>query len=177
MRRLSLSLVLLAVLAVPAASSAAKASPGDGSLVVKHGQAPWSQDTGDGTPVVVMRITGSVIGEVDSQGKIVIDPGPNGVQPDVTGGVGNPHAVPTDPKGTAQYWKGTGDPFKFRAVGGTFTILIYGTDVNLVAIGKGWVKLAGTPGPAYDGKYSLNGDDFKSLPGSQTDRLAITANG
>lgn len=166
---------------MPAAALAARDAGGDGSLVVKHGQAPYNPVTSDGTPVVTLRITGSVIGEVDSQGKIVIDAGPNGSSDccSVTGAVSPPRAV--DPDGTAQYWKSGADGFKFRAIGGTFTILIYGSDVNLVALGKGWVKVAGMPAgsgnTASDGRYSLNGDSvFHSLPAAQSDRLPITAN-
>jgi hypothetical protein len=127
-----------------------------------------------------MKITGTVIGEVDSPGKIIIDTGINGPTPSVTGDVGAPHPPATDPNGTANVWNATGiDGFKFRVVGGSapITVLVYGTDVNVVAIGRGSVKLAGTPNSIDDGKYSLNGDDFKSLPGSQTDRLTISANG
>jgi len=40
-------------------------------------------------------------------------------------------------------------------------VTIYGTGVNLVAIGQGKAILAGTPGePQDDGFYSLNGGDF-----------------
>jgi hypothetical protein len=169
MRRLALSCAFL-VLAAPAAALAAHDAAGDGSLVVKHGSTT-------GGPVVVLKVTGSVIGEVDGGGKIIIDSGPGPVTPEVTGaGPGKP--VPTDPTGTAQYWRTGADNFKFRAVGGTFFISIYGTDVNLVALGKGWVRLQGsTDTPRIDGKFSLNGDDFKSLPGVQTDKLLFPANG
>ena len=45
---------------------------------------------------------------------------------------------------TAQQWKGQN--FKFRAVGGkNMVVLVYGSNVDLVAIGKGTVKLAGLP--------------------------------
>ena len=42
--------------------------------------------------------------------------------------------------------------------GGKFTILVYGSGVNLVAVGKGTVKLAGMPDSPGDGDsgYSLN---------------------
>ena len=55
----------------------------------------------------------------------------------------------------ARYWKGS--DLKFRAVGtGKYTILVYGSGVNLVAVGKGTVKLAGMPDtPTGDGRYSL----------------------
>src|SRR5437764_3234856 len=98
MRRLSVILGLATVFAVPAAALAANGNSGDGSLVVKSGQAP------KGTPVVQLTITGSVIGEVDS-GKLVIDAGPNPdatAEPQVTG-AGLPSAsLKSD---TAQVWR------------------------------------------------------------------------
>ena len=45
---------------------------------------------------------------------------------------------------TAQVWGGV-DPFKFRAAGGTYTILVYGSGVDITVVGTGSVKLAGTP--------------------------------
>jgi hypothetical protein len=167
MRRLSVILCLFSVIAVPAAALAATS---DGSLVVKKGAAP------QGVPVVVLQITGSVIGEVGGYGKIVIDAGPNadGTQEPLVTGAGLPSDSPRSP--TAQVWKAT--DFKFRAVGGTYTVLVYGTGVNLVAVGSGTVRLAGFPDtPSGDGKYSLNGADFVSLPGTQSDRRVIGSNG
>ncbi len=170
MRRLSVIFVLFSALAVPAAALAATVTPGDGSLVVKNGSAPV------GTPVVVLQITGTVIGQVGGYGKIVIDAGPNAdatAEPQVTG-AGLPSDSPRSP--TAQVWKATN--FKFRAVGGTYTLLVYGSFVDLVAVGSGTVRLAGLPDtPVGDGRYSRNGDDFVSLPGTQTDKLLIGTNG
>jgi hypothetical protein len=170
MRRLSVILGLFSVIAVPAAALAAPTATGDGSLVVTNGQAPWPSTT----PVVSLTITGSVIGQVE-HGKLVIDAGPNAdldAQPQVTGAEwrGDSTKVPT-----AQIWRGS---FKFRAVGGSYTVLVYGTGVNLVAVGTGTVRLAGIPdmGPG-DGKYSLNGANFVSLPGTQTDKRIIGSNG
>jgi hypothetical protein len=80
---------------------------------------------------------------------------------------------------TAQVWKG--NDFTFRAVGSattTFTVLVYGSHVNLIAAGKGTARLAGMPDtPQGDGKYSLNDSDFHSLPGVQTARLTIGTGG
>ena len=78
---------------------------------------------------------------------------------------------------TAQQWKGQN--FKFRAVAGkNMVVLVYGSGVDLVAIGKGTVKLAGLPDVGVgDGKYSLNGADFVSLPPTQSDKRAIVSNG
>jgi hypothetical protein len=168
MRRLVLFTVLLGALAAPAASLAVRDALGDGSLVVKNGTAP------EGTPVVALKIIGSVIGEVKGSGRIIIDAGVNGEQPEVAGAT--LEKTPKLQSDTAQAWSSP-DGFKFRATGGRFTILIYGSKVNLVAVGKGWARLAGMPGvPTGDGKYSLNGDvDFHSLPGAQTDKLFFPA--
>jgi len=69
-------------------------------------------------------------------------------------------------------WVGT--DFRFRAVGGTYKITIYGSGVGLVASGQGTVVLTGSPdAPKTDGRYSLNGQDFKSLPTTPTKQLRI----
>ena len=174
MRRLALIVGLFSAIAVPAAALAGIGAPGDGSLVVKNGQAPFGN--GSNVPVVQLTITGSVIGQVSGTGKLVIDAGPNAdatAEPQVTG-AGLPGDTTRSP--TAQVWRGTG--FKFRAVGGTYTVLVYGSGVNLVAVGTGTVRLAGLPDtPSGDGRYSLNGDDFVSLPGTQTDKRSIGSNG
>lgn len=168
MRRLALSFAFLTALAVPAAVLAATSTAGDGSIVVRHGS------TSTNAPVVVLQVTGSVIGEVDGGGRIVIDPGPNGAPVEVTGpGL---KTGPVSDVDTAQYWQSGVNDFKFRAVNGKFWIKIWGADVNLVALGKGWVKLQGsTDTPKLDGRYSLNGDDFRSLPGVQSDKLLFPA--
>jgi hypothetical protein len=117
-----------------------------------------------------------VIGQVSGYGKLVIDAGPNAdatAEPQVTG-AGLPSDSSKSP--TAQVWKAT--TFKFRAVGGTYTVLVYGSGVDLVAVGTGTVRLAGDPDlPWGDGRFSLNGDDFASLPSIQTDKRPIVSNG
>jgi hypothetical protein len=166
MRRLSVIFGLFGVLAVPAAALAVPTAVGDGSLVVKNGSAP------NGTPVVVLQITGSVIGQV-GHGKLVIDPGVDGDTPQVTGASWRGDSTKSP---TAQVWKG--DDFKFRAVGGKYLVIVYGTGIDLVAVGKGTVRVAGIPDSTVsDGKYSLNAGDFSSLPGTQTDQLAIKSIG
>jgi hypothetical protein len=165
MRRIVVTLALFTALAVPV--GVLYAATGDGTLVVKNGTAP------KGTPVVALTISGSVIGKIE-HGRIVVDRALGDDAPQVTGAEYGP--VPSDKIPTAQVWSGT--DFTFRAVDGKYTILIYGSGVNLVAAGKGSVKLAGTPDtPVGDGKYSLNGVDFVSLPGTQTDKLFFPSNG
>ena len=163
MRRLVVILAVFASLAIPAGALAVYAAAGDGTLVVKNGAAPA------GTPVVALRITGSVIGTVTNYGKITIDPGVNADAPIVTGYDTRANSTVID---TAQVWKGS--DMKFRAVGGKYTILVYGSGVNLVAVGKGTVQVAGLPNtPHGDGQYAINEKDFVSLPGTQTDKLFI----
>ena len=177
MRRLALILAAFAALAIPAGALALQ-SAGDGSLVVKNGGAPWSGAVSSagtvGTPVVAMRITGSVIGRVTDFGKIVIDAGndPDAVVQVV--GAGRPGD--SSKSDTAQVWSGT--DFTFRAVGGTFTVLVYGSHVSLIAAGKGTARVAGMPDtPHGDGLFSLNDGDFRSLPGAQSPKLTIGTGG
>jgi len=175
MRRLAFLVLALAAVAAPAAALAATAAAGDGTLVVQDGQAPYTGP--DKAPVVRLTITGSVIGQVEGQGRIIIDAGVKSPPPEVNGvGVTSaPSAISGD---TATVWKAGPDGFKFRAVGGTYTIVIFGSEVNLVAVGTGSVQLAGTPDLGKgDGQYSLNGDPWKSLPGSPTGKLSIGSNG
>lgn len=173
MRRIPLFFLAIAALALPAAAQAAHLAAGDGTLVVRNGEAPFTFGAGKGVPVVQLTITGSVIGQVANGGKIVIDAGLKGTPPEVTG-AGNPHTSTKD--NSVQWWQ-SNDGFKFRAVNGHFTILIYGSGVNVFAVGSGTVQLAGMPDtPKGDGKYSFNGDDFKSLPGLQTAKLVIGDN-
>jgi hypothetical protein len=181
MRRLSVLLGLFTAFAVPAAALAAYSATGDGSLVVKNGSAPQGTAGTPGTPVVLLHITGSVIGQVGPSGRLVIDAGPNAdatAEPQVTG-AGLPTDSSKSKSSTAQVWNGNGvTNFRFRAVGGTYTVLVYGSGVNLVAVGVGTVRLAGLPDtPSGDGRYSLNGADFASLPGTQTDKRSIGPNG
>lgn len=174
MRRLAYVSAACAVLAVPVVASAATRAAGDGSLVVRHGAAPWNVTGQADVPVVALKITGSVIGRVDGYGKIVIDPGADSDAVATVTGAGRPRE--STQSDTASVWKA--NDFTFRAVNGTFTILVYGSDVNLVAAGKGGVRLAGDPdAPRHDGTYSLNDGDFHSLPNVQSARLVFGTNG
>jgi hypothetical protein len=160
-RRLIVIGVSLLALALPAGALALRASPGDGTLVVKNGTAPKGQ------AVVNLVVTGSAIGHVRGLGKIVIDNATTASTPEVTGADGCKNLGPDDPRqiyGSAILC--TGNNFRFRAVGDTYAITIYGSGVSLFAIGSGKAILAGTPGePTDDGTYSLNGGDPHSLPG------------
>jgi len=146
---------------VPAAALAVHAAIGDGTLVVTNGSAPR------GTPVVTLVVHGAAIGYI-AQGTIVIDdPTPNDGAPEVTNATSH-----KDVSDTIQKWGGL--DLRFRAVGGSYRITIYGTGVDLVASGHGNVILAGsTDLPTRDGTYSLNGADPRSLPATPTKLLTI----
>jgi hypothetical protein len=166
MRRIVISLALLVGLATPAAVLAAKEGPNDGTLVVKHGAAPV--DGPNKAAVVRLTITGSVIGQVTGYGRIIIDGGAKSPPAEVTGAGAGRDSTLSD---TATVWNGDADGFKFRAVGGTYTIVIFGGDVSLFAIGTGSAVLTGTPDSTTDGTYSLNGNDPKPLRGDPTGKL------
>ena len=160
MRRVVPFFVSLAALALPAAAMAFHATPGDGQLVVK--------DASGGSrtaPVVALTITGAAVGHI-GQGRLVIDEAPsNGPRPEVTG---YDSSGPFKGSPTAQLYAGT--DFKFRIIGDAdtvYTIIIYGSRINLFALGHGTVTLTGLPdSPDTDGTFSLNGDPFRSLPGT-----------
>jgi len=155
----------LVALLVPAAAFALRGADGDGTLVVRNGTAPR------GMPVVTLVIKGAAIGHVDA-GRIVIEDlvpnDPNGAE--VSG-----YSWKRDSQdGTEETYGGVGQNFRFRAVGGAYKITIYGQGVDLVASGQGTAVLAGSPDSASDGSYSLNGQDFRSLPATATRQLRIS---
>lgn len=164
MRRTAFICALLGVLAVPSAALAMRDAPGDGSLVIQNGNAPHG-------PVVTLVLRGAAIGQITGYGKLVIqDLTPdNGAPPEVTGFGWHRNIVTDKVTGdTADVW-GSTDTLRFRAVGDTYRITIYGSDVDLVASGNGNAILAGSPDtPTRDGRYSLNGGDFHSLPAVPT---------
>jgi hypothetical protein len=164
MRRTVVTCVVLAAFAVPATALALRLAPGDGTLVIQNGNAPHGS-------VVTLVLRGAAIGQITGYGKLVIqDLTPNnGAPPEVTG-FGWHKSIVTDKVtgDTADVW-GSADTLRFRAVGDTYRITIYGSDVDLVASGNGNAILAGSPDdPARDGRYSLNGGDFHSLPAAPT---------
>jgi hypothetical protein len=162
MRLLVVSFASFAALAVPAAVLAAPADT-SGTLVVKNGMAP------QGTPVVTLVIRGAAIGQVTGSGRIQIkDESPD--DPYTAEVTGADWQVDKGDAGTR--WGGPG--FSFRAVGGAYTITIWGSGVNLVASGRGSAFLTGSAeAPGRDGRYSLNGHDFQSLPALTTRALTI----
>ena len=172
MRRIVLIGLALAALAAPAAAMAVRMSPGDGTLVVRSGSAP------DGVPSVTLVIKGTVVGHVstgspDNFDKIVVDD-LNGTTVFNATSVGSSDLSQKKTSATETRWLGT--DFRFRAVGDNYyKITIFGSGVNLFAVGQGKVTLQGMPDTTVkDGLYSINGADFKSLPTSPSAWLQIS---
>jgi hypothetical protein len=164
MRRTVVICAVLAAFAVPATALGLRLAPGDGTLVIKNGSAPR------GSAVVTLVIRGAAIGQITGGGKIVIDdPTPDvGAPPEASGFGWHKSLDPGKNVDTIDVWGGT-ETFRFRAVGGTYRITIYGSGVDLVASGAGNAIVTGSADtPGHDGTYSLNGNDFRSLPAAPT---------
>lgn len=147
MRRLVLVIGVL-VLALPAGAGALKRGPGDGSLVVENAKG-----------IVTLNVRGGIIGRFD-QGTIeVFDPIANdGAGPIVRG---YQQVRVLGPRRT-QY-SGEGD-VRFRLIGGVYRVRISAIGLDVSAVGRGAVMLDGSGFADQTGRYSLNGDPFKSMP-------------
>jgi hypothetical protein len=163
MRRILLSCTLLAVLAASAvAVSRAASTARNGYLVVKQAR----NDGGvNGKPAVtVVVVPGFVLGRVSKEASVEIyhlAPASGTGAPQVKGDVSTAPA----------HWHGqtgkryTGSSFRFRLPGGYYRVVVRGSGVYLYAGGRGTVWIQGSSAnPRTDGKYSVNGGTFRSLP-------------
>jgi hypothetical protein len=161
MRRILVSCAVVGVLALPAAAiahSSAAAKPG--YVVVRKAVGNGGVN---GSPVVNLSVQGFVLGRVTREGQVKI------FQLPLVSGRGAPQHTPGV---TARrvHWRGltgqeyTGSNFRFRAMGGSYRVVIRGTGVYLFAGGQGSVKLQGSSYVRADGTYSVNGGRPRSLP-------------
>jgi hypothetical protein len=175
MRRVAILCLPVLALALPATALALRAAASDGTLVVQNGTAPR------GLAVVTLVINGTAIGHVstgspDQVDTVVIDD-PNNTN-NIGASVTNGAPSLTRKTISATETKFIGSDFRFRAADGVYKVWIYGSGVSVFAVGKGTVVLQGSPDAgAADGKYSLNGQDWRSLPAVPTDLLKITSGG
>jgi hypothetical protein len=142
---------LLAVLVVTGTAAARSGGPNDGTLTVKDG---------DGRIVIIGK--GAVIGRFDKGQVTIKDPNPNdGIGPIVTGA----DVTQSLTDKTTRY---SGSNVRFRMIGGPFSLTVFGTDIDLSAIGKGMITLNGTLGGRgnsdNDGTYAVNGGVPQSFP-------------
>jgi hypothetical protein len=154
----------LAVLVLPAASSAGAIGQAKaGLLVVRNAEG----DRGIfGHPVVTVAVVkGFVLGRVaHAEARVDV------FQLPTTGGEGGPQVAPAVfTRGVRwHHVKGKeyrGSDFRFSAIGGAYRVVVWGSGVYLFAGGQGTVKLQGSS--VYrgsDGAYSVNGGSFRSLP-------------
>ena len=148
MRRLVV-LIGVFVLALPAGAGALKGGPGDGSLVVENAQG-----------VVTLNVRGGIIGRFD-QGTIdVIDP----VAGDGPGPIVRGWQKIRDLGPRRTQYSGEGD-VRFRLIGGSYRVRISAIGLDVSAVGRGKATLDGTGFADQPGRYSLNGDPFKPMPG------------
>ena len=179
MRRFVVLSVPLGALALPAAALAFGAAAGDGTLVVQNGSAPVK------AAVVTLVISGTVIGHVASGSPgqndvVVVDDANNtgNVAASAASGAYLSKTSTADATGLGTKWKLSGSDFRFRAADGVYKVTVYGSGVDLFAVGKGQVVIQGQPDTSLpDGRYSLNGDDWHSLPAQASDWLKITSSG
>jgi hypothetical protein len=165
MRRILLSLAVVALLALPAATSAGAGGAKAGFLVVRKAQGDGGLS---GPPVVTVVVQGFVLGRASQEARIDVYHLPSAA------GGGGPQAAGPDVSKKVVRWRrftGTeysGSGFRFRAIGGAYRVVIRGSGVYLFAGGHGTVMLHGSSVyPGGDGAYSVDGRAFRSLPAAQ----------
>jgi hypothetical protein len=165
MRRILLSCAILGVLALSAsaASAGSRAAAKPGYLVVRNAAGDGRID---GPPVVTLAVHGFVLGKVKGENQARVDI----IQLGARGNQGAPTAAGPD-RASAIRWNGlpghrfNGSGFRFRAPGGYYRVVVRGSGVYLFAGGSGSVKLHGSSlTPTADGRYSIDGGAFRSLP-------------
>jgi hypothetical protein len=171
MRRILLTCALLTVLALPAAAAArlrpaAAAKPG--FLVVRQA----ADDKGvNGRPAVVVVIKGFLLGRISHEARVDVyqlpsAAGQGAVQVKGTDVSTRPITWQPHPSGPTFTGKEyTGSDFRFRAIGGYYRVVVRGSGIYLFAGGQGHVTLRGSSfHPKSDGKFSVDGGTFRSLP-------------
>jgi hypothetical protein len=148
-------LALLAFLAVMAAPAFAAAPVTDGTLSVK-----------DARGIVQLSSRGSLIGRFE-RGKVTItDPNPYDARRPTVGGA--EQVVYRNAKTTVY----SGKDVRIRVGGGLTHVRIEGRGIYLSAVGRGNGQIDGAgsvqTGVFYDGVWSLNDDDYRSLPDDLT---------
>jgi hypothetical protein len=142
---------LLAALVMAGAAAAHTGGANDGALSVKNA---------DGRVVIAGK--GAVIGRFDKGQVTIKDPNPyDGTGPIVTGA----DRVEALGEKTTRY---SGSNIRFRIIGGAFTVTVFGTDIDLSAVGRGMVTLNGSiakgNGPNKDASYAVNGGAPDAFP-------------
>jgi hypothetical protein len=162
MRRILLICASLAVLTLPAASTASSARQTTGFLVVRKA----TNDGGAaGPPVATVVVRGFVLGRISQEGRVDV------YHLATVVGRGAPQAAGADVSRSSVRWRrfpGTqysGSDFRFSAIDGAYRVVVRGSGVYLFVGGHGSVTLRGSAiYPGRDGEYALDGKAFLSLP-------------
>ncbi|MHB8641479.1 MAG: hypothetical protein ACYDA3_01120 [Gaiellaceae bacterium] len=156
MKRLAL-ICLFATLAL--AGSAVAAAPPDGTLTVKNGIGR-----------IVINGKGAIIGHFDSGFVQIRDPDPNDGTGPIVNGADTTRFINEK---TTRY---SGTDVRFRMIGGTFSITIVATNIDLSVVGKGNVWIVGR-GTSDDGSYSANGGAAQEIPFPFPDFFSLVPRG
>jgi len=148
MRRLAPLLLALA-LVLPAAATAGRTAPGDGSLVVSNA---------DGT--ITVQVKGVIFGHFDRGRMTVIDPKAD--NPNALISVSN---AKMDFRGAKLNVVYSGKDVRFLFPAGSYTLKFDANGVDLSAVGKGTLTVTGnTSATGEDGIVSVNGAKATPLP-------------
>ncbi len=139
------------VLATTAVATAARPPAEDGTLSVRDGRA-----------VIVLRMKGGVIGRF-ARGKLTVTGASDGANTVVVRGAERERDV----NERTTVYSGTNIRFRISA-DRRIVVKLDGVRINFSAVGRGdvWLDGRGDPedGVYFDGSYSRNGEDYKSLP-------------
>jgi len=169
MRRILLICATGAAFVLPAAAAHARSGRATPGFVVVRKAASDGGVTGN--PVVTVVVKGFVLGRISQEGRVQIyhlASAPNSLTVQAAGPYVSRrnvtwHGVP----GT----EFSGSGYRFRAVGGIYRVVIYGSGVYVYAGGNGRVTLQGSAAyPKSDGEYALDGGPFRSLPSAAITR-------
>jgi hypothetical protein len=150
-----LTLVAVGALAAAAVASALRAPVQDGTLSVRDGRA-----------AIVLRMNGSIIGRFTRGHLTVVEP----IVDDSTVVVRGAERERSVNERTTVY---RGTNIRFRVASGRrFVIRLEAKGIDLSAVGRGEGTLDGWGDPEdgvfFDGSYSLNGGDYRSIPDERT---------
>jgi hypothetical protein len=146
------TLTLLCFLVAFGAAPAEAAAPGDGTLSVR-----------DAKGLVQLSSRGTMIGRITSGKLTVTDPNPFDAR--------RPIVLGAEKRTTSRNQKTTiytGKDIRLRITGGLAHVRFEGRGIHLSAVGRGRGLLDGagdpTTGVFFDGVWSLNDEDYHSLP-------------
>jgi hypothetical protein len=145
-------LTLLCFLVALGAAPAEAGAPGDGTLSVR-----------DGKGLVQLSSRGTMIGRIAAGKLTVTDPNPNDARRPIVLGAER-RTISRNQKTTIY----TGKDIRVRITGGLAHVRFEGRGIHLSAVGRGSGLVDGvgdpTTGIFFDGVWSLNDEDYHSLP-------------